>query len=254
MKLVKADAELHLCRKDGRLLKPFSCVPRATKDMWVEAQNMFASGQGKSIQTHGNTTVMAGRRVWDQELPNVYQDHHGGKSVNSQPNPAECKMTGTHARMHARTHACMHAELRTLGWIKKFVQFYKNPSTAAEMTWESVRDWCTAFHVFTDVPEEVRERLRGVYVLKQCSCKTFRHYYICAHVLLYAMVKLELGPAGAGSAGFGLVPNGWQIGDVGQTRRGAPEKGRDRWGQKRASAAMQNFDNEEPATKKSRRR
>ena len=24
-------------------------------------------------------------------------------------------------------------------------------------------------------------------------------------------VKLELGPAGAGSAGFGLVPNGWQV-------------------------------------------
>ena len=96
--------------------------------------------------------------------------------------------------MHACTHACMHAELRTLGWIKKFVQFYKNPSTAAEMTWESVRDWCTAFHVFTDVPEEVRERLWGVYVLKQCSCKTFRHYYICAHVRIHVICfRMQLG-------------------------------------------------------------
>ena len=109
---------------------------------------------------------MAGRRVWNEELPNTYKDRHGGRCVERQPDPAQCKIE----------------ELRFLDWPKKFVHFYKKPSNGAEMSWEAVRDWCTAFHVFTDVPEELREHLRGVYVLKQCSCKTFRHYYICAHV------------------------------------------------------------------------
>ena len=96
--------------------------------------------------------------------------------------------------------------------------------------------------VLSDTPKNLRARLRGAHVMRQCkqcfvsdpynrqalsrlcvlnagSCHEFRHYYRCHHSLLYTMKRTSGNEV---DGGMGLVPRGLDVRPVGHITRGRP--------------------------------
>jgi len=187
--------ELTFAEHDSCMQKPFAVAPAVTAEMKEKAAKIFCAGHAAMADKLKRTRRIPGLNDGDKWIMPTWHLFLALRNA-----PYKCitvadmlqriikdKMVDTFIKVVTEPEFCYSGNPPGGGFLQKRAH--------GRTVLDEIKDWHDSFVVLSEHPTDMSTKLKHALcdlgITRQCSCRDYRHYMCCAHVL--AMQMFECG-------------------------------------------------------------